>query len=265
MPSSAPLSVTVVIPTHNRCEGCKRAVASALEQDPPPLEVLVCDDGSQDATAEEFERLARDDSRVRYLRRPKSAGGPGPARNLGVSAARGEWVAFLDDDDRWLPGKLARQAPFMSNGRYEVVASDARRANGEAYFGSLGRDHVPSAPEMATGNPIITSTAVARRKSVLGARGFETGSWARGVEDYALWLRLADRGARFIVIDEPLIEYADSGESRLSARGLGIHLSLTQLRWRRWLASPSNAALFRRALKESDATIRAAGRALRSR
>ena len=104
--NAAPPRVSVVIPTYQRLGACQRAISSALEQELPALEVLVCDDGSADRTREELEAWAGEEPRLRYLRLPRNYGAPAAARNLGTQSARGEWVAFLDDDDQWVPGKL---------------------------------------------------------------------------------------------------------------------------------------------------------------
>lgn len=97
-------TISVVIPTYNRAALLPEAITSALEQSSAPLEVIVVDDGSQDDTAA---AVAPFGSAVRYIRQPNA--GVGAARNTGVRAATGEWVAFLDSDDTWERDKLALQ------------------------------------------------------------------------------------------------------------------------------------------------------------
>jgi glycosyltransferase involved in cell wall biosynthesis len=100
--------VSVLIPTYNRAALLPRAVASALAQLEDGDEIIIVDDGSTDDTA----RIARTlDARVRYL--PVPHGGAGAARNAGIDGARNPLIAFLDSDDEWLPGKLARQREAM--------------------------------------------------------------------------------------------------------------------------------------------------------
>ncbi|MCZ6672974.1 MAG: glycosyltransferase family 2 protein [Verrucomicrobia bacterium] len=102
----APL-VSVIIPTHNRSDRfLPRASRSVLNQTWQNLELIIVDDGSTDGTADVVKRLG--DERVRYLVHDESRGGCA-ARNSGVEVAHGEFVAFLDDDDEWLPHKLERQ------------------------------------------------------------------------------------------------------------------------------------------------------------
>jgi glycosyltransferase involved in cell wall biosynthesis len=103
---SAPPLVSAVIPTHGRPLLVERARRSALDQTLREIEVIVVIDGPDAAT---FQRLARiSDDRVRVLSLDQNVGGS-EARNLGVRHARARWVAFLDDDDEWLPAKLERQ------------------------------------------------------------------------------------------------------------------------------------------------------------
>lgn len=113
-------SVSVVVPVWNREGTIERAIRSALEQTQPPLEVIVCDDGSTDGTADILRRLAREDPRVRVISAGRS-GGPAAPRNRGLGHAEGEWVAFLDSDDEWLPGKLQVQS---SSTRADVGRSE---------------------------------------------------------------------------------------------------------------------------------------------
>jgi succinoglycan biosynthesis protein ExoO len=98
--------VSVIIAAYNAQETLARAVASALDQ-AMPVEVLVIDDASGDDTVRIACNLAETDDRVRLIR-SETNGGPSMARNLGLAAAQGEWVAILDADDAFLPGRLAR-------------------------------------------------------------------------------------------------------------------------------------------------------------
>jgi GT2 family glycosyltransferase len=103
------LGISVVIPTYNRAHLIRRAVDSVLAQCGPDDEVIVADDGSQDATAQ---ALAAYGDRIRHLALPH--GGAGRARNAGIRAARKPLVAFLDSDDEWLPGKIDLQRALLA-------------------------------------------------------------------------------------------------------------------------------------------------------
>jgi glycosyltransferase involved in cell wall biosynthesis len=108
---------SVIIPTHNRAEMLRRAIASALAQTFTDIELIVVSDGSSDHTAEVVESFA--DPRLCFLRHD-TARGASAARNTGLRQARGEFVAFLDDDDEWLPEKLALQVPVLAAAAPEV-------------------------------------------------------------------------------------------------------------------------------------------------
>jgi glycosyltransferase involved in cell wall biosynthesis len=98
---------SVIIPVYNGEAFLARALASAFEQDYRPLEVLVIDDGSLDATA----RIVQNWPEVRYFYQPNQ--GHGTAKNTGIEKSRGEFLAFLDADDRWAPNKLRLQIDFL--------------------------------------------------------------------------------------------------------------------------------------------------------
>ncbi len=114
--------VSAVIPTHNRPDLVKRAVHSALNQTYPNIEVVVVIDGPDNLTHRELATIS--DQRLRVIELPKRMGGS-DARNRGVEAARGEWIALLDDDDEWLPEKTETQMGLArtSSFRYPIVSS----------------------------------------------------------------------------------------------------------------------------------------------
>ncbi len=100
--------VSVVIPTYNRALYIDRALRSVLAQTYTDLEVIVVDDGSTDDTPGRVQALAQADSRIRYVRHETNQGAQA-ARNTGIQAAQGNYIAFLDSDDEWLPHKLEQQ------------------------------------------------------------------------------------------------------------------------------------------------------------
>lgn len=101
--------ISVIIPSHNRAPLLGRAIQSVLAQQcDEAIEVMVVDDASKDGTAELVQRIAEKDGRVRYCRMPQKSGACA-ARNRGIELAQGEWIAFQDSDDEWLPGKLQAQ------------------------------------------------------------------------------------------------------------------------------------------------------------
>jgi len=203
--------VSVVIPVRNRARQVVAAVRSALDQSPLPREIIVVDDASTDGSGEAAAALG-DAVTVISL---SSCSGPAAARNVGVAAARGSYIAFLDSDDRWLPGCLAaRLDTFAANSDLSLVWGDAVWAGGGPADGTrlLGRDPLLSDighfEQLIRGNVIITSTTLVRRADVVAVGGFP--EEMHRCEDYHLWLRLAwhirERRA-FAFVDRALARY----------------------------------------------------------
>ncbi len=208
---SAPIrfasGITVVIPAHNAERTLDEAIASALGQSLAPLEILVIDDGSTDATAAVAERHAAGSAgRVRLIR--KENGGVASARNRGLAEARGDLIAFLDADDAWVPEKLAIQAAHLAS-RPEValVGTGTHRWPGDAPpqpQGSPPTVRRISRERLAVRNRLVTSSVLVRRSAVAQAGGFD--EELHGPEDHDYWLRIAELGA-IEVIDAPLTGY----------------------------------------------------------
>ncbi len=238
-------TISVVISTYERPDACERALRSALEQSEPPSEVLVCDDGSADDTQERISAWERRDERVRYLRTERNSGTPAVTRNLGIEHARGELVAFLDDDDEWLAGKLEAQLAVFASERVDVVASNAFCSDGSTYLRDAPARQRPTRSDLQRVNPLITSSTVVRRSIV----GFPTARWMRGIEDYAAWLAMADRGARFLVLGEPLVRYQSESADRLSRARTRRQFSIARLAWQRTIEKPGELARTMAALR----------------
>ena len=196
--------VSVVIPTRNRWELLSRALASVLAQEDVALEVIVVDEGSTDETPAKLASI--DDERVRSLRNDVPTG-VARARNRGVEAARGEWVAFLDDDDFWAPAKLRVQldacaatgAAFSYTGLVTTDPSLERRRV-SLPFPSAGLERTILDMNLV-GPP---SSVIARRSLVSDAGGFDPEFSI--LADWDMWIRLAT-AAPAVACDEPLTGY----------------------------------------------------------
>ena len=164
--TGAPL-VSCVIPVFNGERHVREAIDSVLAQTHRPIEIVVVDDGSTDGTADAV-RLYGD--QVRYAHQANA--GPPAARNHGLALARGDFVAFLDADDRWLPEKLAVQlARFAERPELDCCVTHARlfwtdalRAE-EALFRAQGRIEQPG---------LAGTTMIARRRAFAAIGGFDT-------------------------------------------------------------------------------------------
>lgn len=237
--------VSVVIATHQRRDACREAVASALGQTRPPLEVIVAVDGSDDGTAEMLAEWGARDPRVRSVVLDPPAGRPAPPRNHAIAQARGRWVAFLDDDDTWREDKLEFQAALFDDA--DVIGANAL-VDGAPYFADAPAQRAVPAAELLRTNPLILSSTVVRRDLLLAVGGFPEAPGLRGIEDYALWFALADAGARIVVSGAPLVRYARHDEPRLSASTVRNEVAVARLFWRRWRAHPADRRLRRAAL-----------------
>jgi len=246
-------TISVVLTTFERADACERALASVLAQSEQPLEILVCDHGSRDDSPERLRAWEDRSELVRYLRLEPNRGTPAAPRNLGIERARGDWIAFLDDDDEWLPEKLARQSAVLEAGLADVVGTNALRSSGGNYFPDPAPIWRPAPGEVLATNPIITSSVIVRRALLDAASGFDTSARVRNVEDYAMWLDLAERGARFVVLGEPLVRYEDSGEQRISATRVRTQAAVARLAWRHALRSRRPTAIWGAARKSAGA------------
>lgn len=201
-------TVSVIIPVYNGADFVAEAVESVLAQTVPPLEVIVVNDGSTDRTADV---LAGFGDRITVIH--QSNKGLPATRNVGAAASRGDWLAFLDADDTWLPTKLERQldraertgAALIYTDRFNVgtrgdlpeVQSEIQRM----YEGDVFED-------VLLGNHITVSSVIIRRDVFADARGFN--EQLRAAEDWDLWVRVTARH-RVAVCHEPLVRYRFHG------------------------------------------------------
>ena len=196
-------TISVVIPTYNRARFLGKAVASVRAQTYPCFEIVIVDDGSTDDTAQVVATLG---AGIRYISQANA--GPAAARNFGIQEARGDLVAFLDTDDRWLPEKIARQVAILQTepavalvgadmaiedeaGALQVASNFELRGL-QPFFARLDNGPVPDAPRLLLKvNFINTSTVLARREVLQALSGFDPR--LRYGEDLELWLRIAAR------------------------------------------------------------------------
>jgi glycosyltransferase involved in cell wall biosynthesis len=212
--------VTVVVPTWQGENTIGRALESALAQTHARLEVIVAIDGSTDGTRDVVAAYAHTDPRIRVIDHERSSGGPARPRNSAISASSGDWVAFLDDDDWWLPDKLEAQLARAGQTGAGVVYSRATVVDesGEGDFHERWSVHLPSLPEGDVLEPLLRncflplSTVLVRRQWLEVVGGFDES--LVGWEDYHMWLRLALSGGTFAAVDRPLGYYAWQTASR---------------------------------------------------
>jgi len=171
--------VSTIIPAYNAARFVHFAIESAMAQTHRPLEIIVVDDGSTDNTAEVAAQYP-----VQVLRQENA--GPGGARNTGVWAASGEWLAFLDHDDTWHPEKTSRQLAIAEDGVAAIFSAKFEDKTQfdfeELFWRNLG------------GNP---SSTLIRRNALLQIGLFDADRRLMGLDDYHMWLKFLWAGLRF--------------------------------------------------------------------
>lgn len=185
--------VSVIIPTCGRPALLAEAIQSVLDQTFQDFEVIVADDGTQSVTQPVVDSARARDSRVRYVGQEKRRS-PGATRNCGARAVQAPLIAFLDDDDRWLPRKLERQVPLFEDDP-DLLLAFSRMERFGARTGFWPEAEVPERPTLELllhGNFVPTSSAMIRAECFEASGGFDE-KLSFG-EDYELWLRLARQG-----------------------------------------------------------------------
>lgn len=209
--------ISVIIPTWNNSTTLEKAIKSALEQTLPPLEVLVCDDGSTDESFGIVDSI--NDPRVQWINGNHS-GKPAIPRNRGIQVSRGEWLAFLDSDDEWLPEKLEKQIAHANKKGCDAACSNAiRYVPLQGHLGAYYKyiiGEVISFPTLLQNNYVICSSVLIKRNIVDKCNGFPEDRTVNTVEDYALWLRTATV-TNFAYVKEPQLIYRDEPEASIRA------------------------------------------------
>ncbi len=204
--------ISVIIPTYNRKALLERALRSVLCQKKTDFELIVADDGSNDGTNAV---MPKQFPSIRYLRWDKQQG-PSYARNRGVEAAKGRWIAFLDSDDEWKPGKLRAQLDFFAE------YPDYRIAQTEEIWIRNGVHVNPMRKHKKYGGAIfekclplcvISPSAVMLEKALFETSGgFDESLPA--CEDYDLWLRLSAKEPVGLIEKPYVIKYGGHEDQR---------------------------------------------------
>jgi teichuronic acid biosynthesis glycosyltransferase TuaG len=210
------VKITAIITHFRNGDFLKEAVDSVLAQTRPADEILVIDDATPAAEATELTRLPAE---VRLIRLPVN-GGAGAARQFAAVQARGDWLAYLDADDLWLPTKLARQQAFL-----EAHPGVLALHTGTVMFTPDGSERTYlHKPECQRGErallqaEIIPSSLMLHRQALL-----DVGGWSadRGIiEDWDLEIRLTNAGTPLWFLAEPLIRFRRANHGNLSSRPL---------------------------------------------
>ncbi len=240
------VDVSVVIPVFNRFDALTDAVASVLAQTRLPKEIVIVDDGSTDGVSQIT--LSHADVSIRQIRLQTNSGAQ-VARNTGVLAAQGEWIAFLDADDLWEPEKLARQLECIEGcgGRVDAVATNI-------FMRRPGQPDVvinPRCPrfdanlslDLMIEDMALQTSSLMIKRAVLLQHPFDTE--LRRHQDWDLVLRLTSAGCRWGYLHEPLSVYcSDLDPRRISESKHRVEATKFWLKKQSAMVDPRAAAYY---------------------
>jgi len=208
--------VSVIVPTYNRADLISETIESILNQTYKNFELIIVDDGSTDNTEKVIRKFK--DNRIKYIKTDYS-GVPARPRNIGIKKAKGEYIAFLDSDDMWLPEKLEKQIKvFQASNETAMLYTRFRTIEGEIISNRI----FPENGMYKSGNMfksiylrnLIACSSVMIKRSVLDQVGlFNTDPNLIAIEDADLWLRIALKYNIKCTADLPLLIYRIHSQS----------------------------------------------------
>lgn len=203
--------ISVIIPCYNRSDVISRAVRSVFAQTYSNLEIIVVDDASENREKLELVLGENNDTRLRVIHHSENQGGAA-ARNTGVAHAKGEFVAFLDSDDEWLPTKLEKQFELASEQKNENWLIYCQSVVQTTQASALHHSVMPAAAIASgecVGDYLFTEKGWLPTPAMLLPRSLAVkvpfNPELRRHQDYDLLLRLEAQGCRFLMIADPLV------------------------------------------------------------
>ena len=223
--------ISVIIPTYNRATTIEPTLLSVKAQEFTNFECIVVDDGSSDVALLEMKVAELNDARFRVVRREN--GGGGAARNTGIDAARGDWIAFLDSDDLYLPTKLSVYSSLFSRCEPKTVLYSQNLVDRGVERKWVRPSRAIRSDEdvgeyiFVTNNFIQTSTIVLQAKFIKSVMFDPT---LRKGQDLDLCIRLAADGALFEMVSSPQSIWIDQSELGRTSRHRGYEAPLAWLK-----------------------------------
>jgi glycosyltransferase involved in cell wall biosynthesis len=208
------VKVSVIIPTHNRALSLQKAVQSVLAQTIQDFEIIIVNDASTDSTAVYLESLIHIDTRIQVITNTESLCGS-QSRNLGIELSRGQWLAFLDDDDIWMPEKLEIQLQTLAANPNAVAVTCGYSIN---YPLGLKKQILPlpnvSLEKLLRAN-ILGGASVCMGSAEVIKRigGFD--NHLRSAQDWDLWIKLRKEGV-IVATTAILVQYSVHFNYRIS-------------------------------------------------
>lgn len=211
MDSSCDNLVSIITPTYNASKYITEAIYSVRSQTYQNWEMIIVDDGSTDQTVELIRQEMQEDPRIR-LWQMESNGGPAEARNKAISLSKGNYLAFLDSDDMWLPQKLERQLEFMEKNNIAFSFTNYKIMNEEGDISNV-IFHVPKKLDYKSllKNTMIGTLTVILDKRVIGDVCMPPDRDCS--EDFGLWLKILSSGTIAYGLNEELAIYRKCSNS----------------------------------------------------
>jgi len=211
--------ISVIIPTYNRSKELLRAVNSVLNQTIPVLEILICDDGSTDDSYSLIKSL--NNPTIIWINCGRNGNAAIP-RNIGIKNAKGNWVAFLDSDDEWMPYKIQYQINHIESTNANAVSSNAINiyVKTKKYSIYHKKNYTNlNFPKLIFSNYVITSSVLIKKNLLIKYKLFPEDQSFVGIEDYALWLKISTNSS-FFYTSEALLNYYSDHSNSLSSKVL---------------------------------------------
>jgi teichuronic acid biosynthesis glycosyltransferase TuaG len=200
--------VSIITPAYKAEKTVADTIRSVQGQSYPHWQMLVVDDGSPDGTADVVAEFARSDARIELIRQANV--GPAMARQKALDHARGRYIAFLDSDDLWLPGKLECQLTFMEAHRAALSYTAFRRIEADG----TGPGHLIRIPPQLTYHDLLGNTAIATSTAMIDrSLAGEFRMTKTYYDDFVLWLGILKRGHVALGLNEDLMRYRVTGGS----------------------------------------------------
>lgn len=199
------MKVSIIMPAYNEQDHIEQAIQSALNQSHRNLELIVASDASSDRTNDIVRAFTAQDERVQLIDIKNRLGNPGSVRNIAIEKASGEYLAFLDADDVWMPTKLADQIEFMlaRNASISTTHIDVISESGDVIGDYKPEIEKASWADMLKENYVTTSACMIDRR-VHPIISFPA---LRRSEDFACWMGLLKQSADLYVLDKVLTHY----------------------------------------------------------
>lgn len=204
--------ISIIMPVYNAEKYVAQAIDSVLKQTYKNWELWIIDDGSKDGSERIIQNKKCTDDRIRFVKNEQNMG-VAKTRNRGVQLANGEWIAFLDSDDMWEEEKLEKQAVLLEKGKNVGIVY-----TGSAFVDENNKraEYILNVPQMVSFQKLLKQNVISCSSVLVQKYYMQKYKMPDGDlhEDYATWLRILKEGGMAYGIDEPLLIYRVSSQSK---------------------------------------------------